>query len=125
MPIIKTEKRKTELKMSRWAAELLFFMPPVDGQKQSMHPIGLRPLNTTLIFATRYRQNIHLEIKSDVASSQILMKNLLSRFSGTEVEVNLDHFHPFGSPVYVLKANLQSLKSHNKWEDRLRVGIFM
>jgi hypothetical protein len=49
----------------------------------------------------------------------------LSRFSGTEVEVNLDHFHPFGSPVYVLKSSLQSLKSHNKWEDRSRVGIFM
>jgi hypothetical protein len=28
-------------------------------------------------------------------------------------------------PVYVLKADLQSLKSHNKWEDRSHVGIFM
>jgi hypothetical protein len=52
-------------------------------------------------------------------------KSPLSRFSGTEIEVNLDHFHPFGSPVYVLKSSLQSLKSHNKWEDRSRVGIFM
>jgi hypothetical protein len=51
-------------------------------------------------------------------------KSPLSHFSGNEVEVNLDHFHPFGSPVYVLKANLQSLKSHNKWEDRSRVGIY-
>jgi hypothetical protein len=41
-------------------------------------------------------------------------KSPLSRFSGTEVESNLDHFHPFGSPVYVLKSSLQALKSHNK-----------
>jgi hypothetical protein len=41
-------------------------------------------------------------------------KSPLSRFSGTDVETNLDHFHPFGSPVYVLKASLQALKSHNK-----------
>jgi hypothetical protein len=49
----------------------------------------------------------------------------LSRFSGTDVETNLDHFHPFGSPVYVLEASLQALKLHNKWLDRARVGIFM
>jgi hypothetical protein len=49
----------------------------------------------------------------------------LSRFSGTDVETNLDHFHPFGSPLYVLEASLQALSSHNKWLDQARVGIFM
>ena len=49
----------------------------------------------------------------------------IHRLSGTEVEANLDQFHPFGSPVYVLEKYLQSQKSHNKWSDRARVGIFM
>ena len=49
----------------------------------------------------------------------------LSKFSGTEVEPNLDHFHPFGSPVYVLENDLQSHHAHNKWADRSRVGIFL
>ena len=49
----------------------------------------------------------------------------LSKFTGTEVEPNLDHFHPFGSPVYVLENNLQAHHAHNKWEDRSRVGIFL
>jgi hypothetical protein len=49
----------------------------------------------------------------------------LSKLSGTEVEPNLDHFHPFVSPVYVLQNSLQSQHSHNKWTDRSRVGIFL
>ena len=49
----------------------------------------------------------------------------ISRFSGTVVEPNLNHFHPFGSPVYVLEAALQSGMAHNKWTDRTRVGIFL
>lgn len=52
-------------------------------------------------------------------------KSPLSRFSGTEIEPNLDHFHPFGSPVYVLENSLQAQQSHNKWSDRSRVGIFL
>ena len=47
----------------------------------------------------------------------------LSKFCGTEVEPNLDSFHPFGSPVYVLEAPLGH--SHNKWADRSPVGIFL
>eukprot|EP00980_Cylindrotheca_fusiformis_P016832 scaffold5080_cov130-Cylindrotheca_fusiformis.AAC.1 len=49
----------------------------------------------------------------------------LSKLSGTEVQPNLDHFHPFGSPVYVLENSLQSQNSHNKWSDRSRVGIYL
>jgi hypothetical protein len=48
-----------------------------------------------------------------------------SRFSGSEVETNLDHFHPFGSPVYVLENSLQALQSHNKWIDCSKVGIYL
>ena len=49
----------------------------------------------------------------------------LSCFSGTVIEPNLSHFHPFGSPVYVLQEALQSLHAHNKWTDRARVRIFL
>lgn len=49
----------------------------------------------------------------------------ISKMSNTEVEPNLKHFHPFGSPVYVLEKSLQSQQSHNKWSDRSRVGIFL
>lgn len=49
----------------------------------------------------------------------------LSKFSGIETPTNLKHFHPFGSPVYVLEQHLQSQQSHNKWSDRSRVGIFL
>ena len=49
----------------------------------------------------------------------------LSKMSQVEVEPNLEHFHPFGSPVYVLEESLQAHHSHNKWTDRSRVGIFL
>lgn len=49
----------------------------------------------------------------------------ISRFSGTTVEPNLDHFHPFGSPVYVLEDKLQAQHAHNKWSDRSKVGIYL
>ena len=40
-------------------------------------------------------------------------------------EVDLSHFHPFGSPVYVLENPLQAQKAHNKWTNRSRVGIYL
>ena len=50
---------------------------------------------------------------------------LMSKFSRTKIEANLNRFHPFGSPVYVLKKKLQQQKSHIKWSGRSRVGIFI
>ena len=50
----------------------------------------------------------------------------LSKFTGTTVEPNLEHFHPFGSPVYVLENSLQQYNTmYDKWKERSRVGIFM
>ena len=49
----------------------------------------------------------------------------ISKFSGFETRVDLKNYHPFGSPVYVLNNSLQARKSHNKWIDRSRVGIFL
>ena len=41
------------------------------------------------------------------------------------MKANLDQFHPFGSPVYVMENSIQSKKSHNKWSDRAHIEIFM
>jgi hypothetical protein len=46
-------------------------------------------------------------------------------FAGTTVEPNLKHFHPFGCPVYVLQAPLQSGNMFPKWKERSRVGIYL
>ena len=51
--------------------------------------------------------------------------SLLSIFSGSNIEANLDHFHTFGYPDYVLDNSLQSGKSHNKCINRSRVGIYL
>ena len=47
----------------------------------------------------------------------------LSALSVPKIESNLDHFHIFGSPVYVLEDSLQSGKSHNKCIDISRKCI--
>ena len=57
--------------------------------------------------------------------SDTFITSSLSKFSGLEIKINLQHFHPFESPVYVLAQKLQSQQSHNKWTDRSRVGIFL
>ena len=49
----------------------------------------------------------------------------LSTFSGTTIEPNLKHFHPFGCPVYVLQTPLQGQKMFPKWKERSRVGIYL
>jgi hypothetical protein len=53
------------------------------------------------------------------------IKSPASRFAGMEVETNLNHFRPFGTPVYVLESKLQAQQSHNKWSDRARVGFYL
>ena len=49
----------------------------------------------------------------------------LSKFAGTSVQPNLKHFHPFGCPVYVLQAPLQTRNPFPKWGERSRIGIFL
>ena len=49
----------------------------------------------------------------------------LSKFAGTSVQPNLKHFHPFGCPVYVLQAPLQTRSPFPKWGERSRIGIFL
>ena len=47
------------------------------------------------------------------------------KFSNSEFRVRLKDFHPFGCPVFVLEASLQSDGFHPKWEPRARCGIYL
>jgi hypothetical protein len=50
----------------------------------------------------------------------------LNHFSGTTVRADLRQFHPFGCPVFVLSAGLQSVGSSiPKWDPRARAGIYL
>ena len=46
-------------------------------------------------------------------------------FSKAPVRPTTKYLHPFGCPVYVLKGKLQSGNSIPKWEEHLRVGIYL
>lgn len=46
-------------------------------------------------------------------------------FSGSQVAPNPNHWHHFGSPVYVLDNALQSAEKIDKWTQRARVGIYL
>ena len=99
-------------------------MRHIDGQMQLTPPYGLLhskitvTLGTTTEFIVGGKQH-EKKLPDKYISSPF------SKFTGTDSSTNLSHFHSFGSPVYVLKNSLQSLKSHNKWVDRSRVGTFL
>ena len=45
---------------------------------------------------------------------------------GTQVQDNLNHFHPFGCPNYFLNEDLcSSQKIHHKWKTRSKVGVYL
>ena len=46
-------------------------------------------------------------------------------FTSSEVKPNLDHFKPFGCPVYVLDNAMQAGKKISKWEIRARLGLYL
>ena len=47
-------------------------------------------------------------------------------FGVSELQPNLKQYHPFGFPVFVLDARLQSGQiGPPKWEPRSRVGIYL
>ena len=49
----------------------------------------------------------------------------LSKFARMSIQPNLKDFHPFGCPVYVLQAPLQTRSPFPKWGERSRIGIFL
>ena len=69
-----------------------------------------------------------LRMANDVHNATPLIQKQrapLSLFTDTNVRCNLNHFQPFGCPVYVLDNALQASAPHPKWHDRARVGIYL
>jgi len=46
-------------------------------------------------------------------------------FAQTQVAARVKHSHTFGSPVYVLDAELQQGQRVGKWKERARIGIYL
>jgi Reverse transcriptase (RNA-dependent DNA polymerase)/GAG-pre-integrase domain len=51
------------------------------------------------------------------------LKSPFELFAKSEIMPNLNHFQPFGCPVFVLDNKMQSGKKLPKWEVRSRMGI--
>jgi hypothetical protein len=49
----------------------------------------------------------------------------LQAFANSDVHTNLKHWHPFGSPVYVLENELQTQGIFGKWKSRSKLGIYL
>jgi hypothetical protein len=50
----------------------------------------------------------------------------MQQFTQSNIQVNLKHWYPFGSPAYVLQKELQSSNPiFHKWKQRSTVGIYL
>ena len=89
-----------------------------------LHAKRLRPeAITTMLwpFALQYFVNCYNTFHLDDEGKSPLMK-----FSGVNEHPSIDHFHPFGCPVFVLESKLQtSSKGIPKWDPRSRLGIYL
>jgi len=74
-------------------------------------PHALRHANTVHNFAPT------LQRKDGKSPAQL--------FSGSDVNINVKHWVPFGCPAHVLDNALQNTKSSNKWSQRARVGTHL
>ena len=52
-------------------------------------------------------------------------KSPFELFATSEVTPNLNHFQPFGCPVFVLDNKMQSGQKLPKWEVRTRMGVYL
>jgi len=49
-----------------------------------------------------------------------------AKFAGVKQRVDLETYHPFGCPVFVLDAPLQSgIGKIPRWDPRARVGVYL
>ena len=95
-----------------------------DAIHAALWPAALKNyVNLRNSLPTKYTPSI--KINGRVKREAQYEESPTSKMAQVEVEPNLDKFHPFGSPVYILEENLQARRSHNKWSDRSRVGIFL
>ena len=70
-------------------------------------------------FALRYAAQVHNEVPKKGYDLPI------NKFSGVQVQTNLNHLHAFGCPVYALNSNLASGKTIGNWNRRARLGIYL
>ena len=70
-------------------------------------------------YALKHASNIRQSAAQEGAQSP------LETFARVTIRPNLDHFHTFGCPVYILDENLQSNNKISKWDARARVGIYL
>jgi hypothetical protein len=52
-------------------------------------------------------------------------KSPMQDFAKTETHTNVKHWHPFGSPVYVLESELQKQGIFGKWKTQANIGIYL
>jgi len=89
---------------------LLFAM----GRWKSAVDLSLWP------YAVRTAAYIHNHIPCDEQG-----RSRIELFGGTAVMTNLNHFHTFGCPVFVLDSNLASGKHIGRWLPRSRLGLYL
>jgi hypothetical protein len=65
------------------------------------------------------------QINNTPRMQSVEKKTLIQRFARTGVHTNLKHWHPFGSPVYVLESALQKQGIFGKWRSRANIGIYL
>ena len=72
-------------------------------------------------FALKYACNIHNKVRSNDGHTP---EEIFSGMPSSSY-VDLTQFHPFGCPVYVLDARLQTGNKIPRWEPRSRVGVYL
>ncbi|KAI2514132.1 hypothetical protein MHU86_25 [Fragilaria crotonensis] len=73
-------------------------------------------------YALRVANEVH---NSTASSGREDLKSPFELFAKSEVTPNLNHFQPFGCPVFVLDNKMQSGKKLPKWEVRSRMGVYL
>ena len=91
------------------------------ARTQLLHAINRWPGTVTVNlwpYSLRYAADIHnlLPTATSLSCPQ-------QRYSGIDVDVNLNIFHAFGCPVYALDSQLAGGKSIGHWAPRSRIGI--
>ncbi|CAJ1948808.1 unnamed protein product [Cylindrotheca closterium] len=95
-----------------------------DAIHAALWPAALKNYtNLKNLLPTKYTPEI--KVRGRIKQHAKYKDSPISKMAQVEVEPNLDHFHSFGSPVYGLEDSLQAQRSHNKWADQSRVGIFL
>ena len=46
-------------------------------------------------------------------------------FTSKQVNINAKHYKPFGCPIFVLDAALQTSQTFHKWKKRSKVGMYL